>query len=90
MSLSLTLRNAPVPTLKRDSFLARNWPMLVVALLLAVAAVFGTHAATTTGTVLQPAFDMLNEMVSGYGSRVDGLRFAGHATRELAEPGAGR
>lgn len=67
MSLSQTL---PTLAIKRESFVARNWPLLAVGLLMTLLTVFGTHAATTTGIVLQPAFDMLNEMVAGYGKQL--------------------
>ena len=57
-------------TLRQFSFPARAVSTVALAALIALIVVFGAIAATTNGTALKPAFDMLNDIVGGYGMQL--------------------
>ena len=57
-------------TLRQFSFPTRAVATVVAAAFIALLIVFGATAATATGTALKPAFDMLNDIVGGYGMQL--------------------
>ncbi|HQR19506.1 MAG TPA: hypothetical protein PKV98_01480 [Burkholderiaceae bacterium] len=57
-------------SLRQFSFPTRAASTFVAAALIALLVAFAATAATTTGTALKPAFDMLNDIVGGYGMQL--------------------
>lgn len=57
-------------TLLKKLFNQRNVQILAIFSLFSLAIFNPAMAATNTGTVLQPTFDLLNEMSGGYGKQI--------------------
>jgi acyl-CoA hydrolase len=57
-------------TLRHSSFPSRAVSTAVAAAFIAFLTAFGAYAATATGAALKPAFDMLQDIVGGYGMQL--------------------
>lgn len=65
-----SIPNFRAPLLRMPAFDWSNLAFGLIAALAMLAAMTGADAAGVTGTALKPAFDILNDIVGGYGKQL--------------------